>query len=312
METKRLSDCTTKLALDLFGRVQDGQRAGTINRPKVVWLELSGCSGNIISLMNADHPDIGYFLTQMVELVHENSLSAKEGEQAMETLFGALNEEFILIIEGAVTMLDEGRYTIIGNYQGRDITALEAARTFGERATHVLAMGTCASDGGISAASPNPTACIGVQDVLQRPVIRLPGCPCNPAWLLTTLAHILLFGPPELDAFNRPTMIYGITIHDRCPRRSYFDSGIFASHMGDETCLFLVGCRGPVTLTNCPIRRWNQRVNWPVEDDSPCIGCAQFGFPDAMEPFVLYPSNEELTMGQGGILTSFGLEEGMG
>ncbi len=297
METKRSYDCAAKLALDLFGRVQDGLREGTIKRKKLIWLELSGCSGNIISLMNADQPGIGYFLTQMVDLVFENTLSTKEGDQAMETLFGALNDEFILVIEGAVATLDEGRYTIIGKYQGRDITALEAARTFGERATHVLAMGTCASDGGISAAMPNPSACVGVQDILQRPVIRVPGCPCNPSWLLTTLAHILLFGMPELDAFGRPTMIYGITIHDRCQRRSYFDSGIFASRLGEETCLFMVGCRGPVTLTNCPIRRWNERVNWPVQDNSPCIGCAQFGWPDAMEPFVLYPPSTAGTEG---------------
>ena len=311
MGKERLSDCSTRMALDLFSRAQDGLNSGTINRPKVVWLELSGCSGNIISLMNASRPDIGYFLTQMVELVYENSLSAQEGEQAMETLFGVLNEEFILVIEGAVNMRDDGRYTIIGNYQGRDITALEACRTFGERATHVLAMGACASDGGVSAASPNPTTCIGVQDILQRQVIRLPGCPCNPAWLLTTIAHILLFGPPELDAFHRPTMIYGTTIHDRCPRRSFFDRGIFATQLGEETCTFLVGCRGPVTLTDCPIRRWNERVNWPVGADSNCIGCAQFGFPDAMAPFVLYPTDSEIRMSQEGLLTTFA-GEGMG
>ncbi|HWR23015.1 MAG TPA: hydrogenase small subunit [Feifaniaceae bacterium] len=312
MEKKRSSECAARLALDLFGRVRDGLQNGTIIRPKVVWLELSGCSGNIISLMNADRPDIGYFLTQMVELVFENSLSAPEGGRAMDALFGALNEEFILVVEGAVATRDEGIYTVIGSYQGRHITALEACRTFGERASHVVAMGTCASDGGISAAAPNPTSCTGIQDVLQRPVIRLPGCPCNPAWLITTIAHVLLFGPPELDAFGRPTMIYGTTIHDRCPRRSYFDAGTFATRLGEETCLFLVGCRGPVTLADCPIRRWNERVNWPVQDDSPCIGCAQFGFPDAMEPFILYPSDSEISMGQEGILTTFVTEEKMG
>lgn len=312
MGKNNLYDCANRLALDLFGRVQEGLNNGSISRPKVIWLELSGCAGNIISLMNADRPDIGYFLTHMVELVFENSLSAREGEQAMETLFGALDEPFILVTEGAVSMGEEGRYTIIGNYRGRDITALEACRTFGERATYVLAMGACAADGGFSAAAPNPTACVGVQDVLQRPVIRVPGCPCNPAWLLTTMAHIILFGLPELDAFGRPTMVYGTTIHDRCPRRSYFDSGIFATQLGEETCLFLVGCRGPVTLTDCPIRRWNERVSWPVQDDSPCIGCAQFGFPDAMEPFVLYPNDSEIVMGQEGLLTTFVTGEGMG
>ena len=77
-------------------------------------------------------------------------------------------------------------------------------------------------------------------------------------------------------------------IHDRCPRRSYFDQGIFAEKLGDKTCMFKLGCRGPVTRIDCPTRQWNQYVNWPIEVDTPCIGCAQFGFPDLMEPFINY------------------------
>ena len=284
-----LHDCTTRLALDLFGMVQERLAQGTLTKKKLVWLELTGCSGNIISMMNADLPDFGYLITGMVDLVYDNTLSVADGGRAMEELFDVLDDTFILAIEGAVATKSGGRYTIIGKHRGRDITALDAARIFGERAEHVLAVGTCASDGGFSAASPNPGACVGIQDVLKRPVVRLPGCPCHPGWFISTLAHILLYGPPELDAFGRPVMIYGTTIHDRCQRRSYFDSGIFATRLGEPTCLFLVGCRGPVTLTDCPIRRWNQRVNWPVQDDSPCIGCAQFGFPDVMEPFITYP-----------------------
>ena len=52
--------------------------------------------------------------------------------------------------------------------------------------------------------------------------------------------------------------------------------------------MFKMGCRGPITRIDCPVRKWNQYVNWPIEDDTPCIGCAQFGFPDRMEPFISY------------------------
>jgi len=83
-------------------------------------------------------------------------------------------------------------------------------------------------------------------------------------------------------------MFYSITIHDRCPRWSYFDNGIFAEKLGDNTCMFKLGCRGPITPIDCPVRMWNNHVNWPVKCDTPCIGCAQFGFPDAMEPFISY------------------------
>jgi hydrogenase small subunit len=123
---------------------------------------------------------------------------------------------------------------------------------------------------------------------LKRKVIKLPGCPCHPDWFLGTLAHLLLYGQPLLDEFDRPLMFYGTLIHDLCPRRSFFEKGIFAEKLGEKTCMFKLGCRGPVTRVDCPVRQWNDYVNWPIGDDTPCIGCAQFGFPDAMEPFISY------------------------
>ena len=119
-------------------------------------------------------------------------------------------------------------------------------------------------------------------------MIKLPGCPVHPDWFLGTLAHLILYGEPETDNLGRPLMFYSTLIHDRCPRRPFFDRGIFAEKLGDKTCLFKLGCRGPVTRVDCPTRQWNGHVNWPIGDDTPCIGCAQFGFPDAMAPFISY------------------------
>lgn len=93
----------------------------------------------------------------------------------------------------------------------------------GEKAKHVLCVGTCASYGGISAAKPNPSGSKSVKEVLNREVIRLPGCPCHPDWVVGTLAHLVGYGLPELDSQSRPTMFYGATIHDTCTRRGYFD-----------------------------------------------------------------------------------------
>ena len=114
------------------------------------------------------------------------------------------------------------------------------------------------------------------------------GMSLPPRLVLGTLAHILLYGEPELDGRGRPLLFYKETIHDHCTRRYYFDNGIFAAKLGDPECMFKLGCRGPVTRADCPIRKWDQYVNWPVGNGSPCIGCAQFGFPDAMEPFVSF------------------------
>ncbi len=282
------TDCAARITRDLIHTTSSAIQSGKLKKTNLVWLELTGCSGNIISLLDGETPDFKFLAAQMVRFVYDNSLIVKEGEEAAAQLFRVRQTDYILAVEGAVSTKDNGIYNIIGMYQGRYITALEAILLLGEKASHVIAVGTCASDGGFSAAKPNPSKSVSIQSLLSRKVIKLPGCPCNPDWFLGTLAQILLFGEPELDALDRPLLFYGTTIHDRCPRRSYFDKGIYATKLGELTCMFKLGCRGPVTRTDCPIRKWNERVNWPIGDNTPCIGCAQFGFPDKMEPFISY------------------------
>lgn len=281
-------------ASDLFSKVKDEIRNGTLVKKNLVWLELTGCSGNIISLLDGANPDFKYLISQMTDFIYDNSLMAAEGETAMEKLMGITDKEYILAVEGAVATKNNGLYNIIGRWKGESVTALKAIKMLGEKASHVIALGACATHGGVSAAKPNPAGCVSIQSVLNRKVIKLPGCPCHPDWFLGTLAHILLYGEPEVDSRDRPLLFYSALIHDRCPRRSFFDKGIFARKLGEKTCMFKLGCRGPVTRIDCPIRKWNQYVNWPIEDDTPCIGCAQFGFPDQMEPFITYNTTREV------------------
>lgn len=283
-----------KTAQELCYQARRQMQQGVIKKRNLVWLELTGCSGNIISLLDGSNPDFQYLLTNMVNFIFGNSISSAEGNQAMEQLMGVQDEDFILVVEGAIATKNNGLYNIIGNWQDAPLTALRAIQVLGEKATHVIAMGACASHGGVSAARPNPGECISVPEALERKVIVLPGCPCHPDWLMGTLAHILLYGEPELDDRNRPLLFYSTLIHDRCTRRGDFDRGIFAEKLGDKGCMFKLGCRGPVTRTDCPTRQWNGYVNWPVEDDTPCIGCAQFGFPDQMSPFITYTTTREV------------------
>ena len=254
----------------------------------VIWLELNGCSGNIISILNGEDPDFRFFIGQMINLQYNNSLMAAEGDQAYERFLEILDTEFILIAEGAVALKNNGLYNVIGSFRGRAISGARALELAGRYAKYVLALGTCASYGGISAAAPNPSQSISVVDYLDREVIRLPGCPGHPEWLMGTVAHLIYFGKPELDEDKRPILFYGITIHDRCPRRSFFDKQIFAEKLGDPECMLKLGCKGPITRTDCPIVRWNTSDNWPIGVNTPCIGCAEKGFPDAMEPFITF------------------------
>lgn len=103
-----------------------------------------------------------------------------------------------------------------------------------------------------------------------------------------TLLHLALYGEPELEKYGRPKMFYGETIHNRCPRRYFYDQGIFATEIGQKECLYRVGCKGPVTYADCPIRRWNDRYNWPIGCNTPCIGCTEPGYPDLMSPFTAH------------------------
>lgn len=280
-------------ARDLMSKAKEEIERTALIKKNLVWLELTGCSGNIISLLDGANPDFKYLMTSMTNFIYNNSLMAAEGEAAIDQLMNMADKDFILAVEGAVTTKNNGLYNIIGRWKNEPLTALKAIQILGEKASHVIAVGACATHGGVSAAKPNPAECVSVQSVLSRKVIKLPGCPCHPDWFLGTLAHILLYGEPELDSRDRPLLFYSTMIHDRCPRRSYFDKGIFATKLGDKTCMFKLGCRGPVTPVDCPVRQWNDYVNWPIKDDTPCIGCAQFGFPDAMEPFISYDTTRK-------------------
>jgi len=218
--TKTCPEYATRLktASDLFSKVRDEIRSGTLVKKNLVWLELTGCSGNIISLLDGANPDFKYLISEMTNFIYDNSLMATEGEAAMEKLLGITDKEFIIAVEGAVATKNNGLYNVIGRLKGEPITALKAIKMLGEKAAYVIAVGACATHGGPSAAKPNPAECVGIQSVLNRKVIKLPGCPCHPDWFLGTLAHILLYGEPELDNRDRPLLFYSTLIHEKSPR----------------------------------------------------------------------------------------------
>jgi hydrogenase small subunit len=83
----------------------------------------------------------------------------------------------------------------------------------------------------------------------------------------------------EVDDDLRPTAFYGKLIHDQCPRRGQFANKQFAKNFGDPDCLYLLGCKGPITHADCNIRLWNNKTNWCIESGAPCIGCAELKFP---------------------------------
>jgi hydrogenase small subunit len=202
--------------------------------------------------------------------------------------------QYILVVEGAIpTAGNEVAYGSLGETKGKEISMLERVESIAKDAVAVIALGTCASFGGIAAGAPNPAGCIGVGELFRRhniatPLINVPGCPPHPDWFVGTVASVLLAGLPkasEVDEHKRPKTFYGRLIHENCPRRAYFDEGKFAKKFSDPGCLNELGCKGPVTYADCPTRLWNGGVNWCIGSGSPCIGCVEPGFPDQLAPF---------------------------
>jgi len=254
----------------------------------VIWLETSDSGDNNIAFMNTTYPYLQQVFTDMIDLLYSNTFMAAQGTDALDLLFESAEEfqgAFVLIVEGAIPTKDRGIYNVIARTNNGNITALDAVTNLGILAQHVVAVGTCASFGGASSAAPNTTGSVGVGSVLKQEIINVSGCPVNPDWLVGTLAHLLMYGKPELDNLGRPKLFYGNTVHRHCQRRSYFDNNDLAKKLGDVECMFSQGCVGPRTGADCPYRQWIDHVSWPVKVNTPCIGCTNQDFPDASAPF---------------------------
>ena len=263
--------------------------AGEINKLPVVMIETSTCTGDTISLLNIWTPTFSDVLTNITDWRYDWTMMQAQGDVVNEVLletYEKMPNEYIMIVQGSIIQRDNGHYNHVAYENGKLVTGLEIVRRIGLKAKYVVAIGSCATFGGPAAGYPNPTQSTGVQNILpERRVINVSGCPAHPDWTMGTLLHLALYGEPELDKFGRPKLFYGETIHNRCPRRADYDKGIFATEIGQKECLYRVGCKGPVSYADCPIRRWNDRINWPVGCNTPCIGCTEPGYPDLMSPF---------------------------
>ncbi|GAB6063998.1 hydrogenase small subunit [Deferrisoma palaeochoriense] len=258
------------------------EAAAAPDRPPVVWLHFQECTGCSEALLRASHPDVASLLLEVVSLDYHETLMAAAGQQAEEALRHTLEADrgrYLLVVEGAIPTRDAGRFCRVGGK-----TALESLREAAEGAAAVVAVGTCASFGGIPALPPNPTGAAGVAEVLpDAAVVNLPGCPPSPYNLLSVILYYLTFGRlPDRDDRGRPRFAYDRLIHEHCERRPHFDAGRFARAFGDEGhrkgwCLYQLGCKGPITHANCSVQGFNDLGLWPVGVGHPCVGCAEPG-----------------------------------
>ena len=255
-----------------------------IKRPSVIWLHFQECTGCTESLLRATHPTVESLILNLISLDYSETLMAATGNQAEQALHDSVkaNEgKFILVCEGSVPTKDGGIYCKIGSR-----TALDLLNEIAPKSAAIVALGSCASWGGVQSSNPNPTGAKGIGELIKdKPVINLPGCPASPYNLLSTVLYYLTLNKlPELDKKNRPKFAYGRLVHENCERRPHFDAGRFVQEFGDEGhkkgwCLYKLGCKGPETHANCPIQLYGDvgANAWPVGTGHPCFGCTEKG-----------------------------------
>jgi quinone-reactive Ni/Fe-hydrogenase small subunit len=269
-----------RLSPDYEGLVTQGVEQ--LNKIPIIWLELSDCTGNSEAFIKTAHPKVDDLILKYISLDYHELLMAASGEQSENALDDILKNDagrYILMVEGAIPLGLDGKYLRIGP---KGETGLELLKRCAKDAAVILAIGSCALDGGVVAAAPNPTEAVGVAEALGRnDVINLPGCPVNPINIVGTLVHYIMFDElPELDAKNRPLWAYGYRIHDNCERRGHYDLDEFVLEWGDEGakkgwCLFQMGCKGPYADLNCSVVKFNEGTSWPVQVGHGCFACGE-------------------------------------
>ena len=222
-------------------------------------------------------------------------------------------EPFVLVVEGSIPneqLHDEGYWCGFGNNPatGQPMTTSEWLDRLAPKATAIVAVGTCATYGGIHAMAGNPTGAMGVPDYLGWewkskagiPIVCVPGCPIQPDNLSETLTYLLYMATDQapmipLDEALRPTWLFGKTVHEGCDRAGYYEQGDFATEYGSPKCIVKLGCWGPVVKCNVPKRGWMNGMGGCPNVGGICIGCTMPGFPDKFMPFMDEPPGGKLS-----------------
>ncbi len=254
-------------------------------RTPVLWLHGLECTCCSESFIRSSHPLAKDVVLSMLSLDYDDTLMASAGFQAeaiMEETIRQYKGRYILAVEGNPPLNEDGMYCIVG---GKPF--VERLRYAAKDCAAVIAWGSCASWGCVQAAKPNPTKATPVHKViLDKPVIKVPGCPPIAEVMTAVITYMLTFDRlPDLDSQGRPKMFYGQRIHDKCYRRPHFDAGQFVEQWDDEAarkgyCLYKMGCKGPTTYNACSTVKWNEGVSFPIQSGHGCIGCSEDGFWD--------------------------------
>ena len=254
-------------------------------RVPVIWEHFQECTCCSESFIRSDHPIVSDIILDKISLDYTLTLMAASGHQAEAAKQATMEKykgEYILCVEGSVPMGDDGNYCCIGGRSAKDLL-IEAA----EGAKAIIAWGSCATNGCVQSAKPNPTKATPIHKIIKnKPIVKVPGCPPIGEVMAGVIVHLVTFGRlPELDRIGRPKAFYAKRVHDSCYRRPYYDAGLFAESFDDQNakdgyCLYKLGCKGPMTYNSCGTIKWNNGVSYPIQSGHGCIGCSENNFWD--------------------------------
>jgi hydrogenase small subunit len=283
-----------------------------------LWINGGSCTGCTESMAQVDSPDVATIVLDYLAFDYFETIMAAAGHDAEKNIEHTVEKGgYIVVYEGSVMAGFDGWAMTAGGV-GEENKGTAILEKVASNALAVIAVGSCAVDGGWVKAHPNPAGATGVQAWLSKkgiktPVVNLPTCPVNPEWVVAMVVQLLLVADRDVAKFVEltdwvtrtykdevtdlnvdlllPAGLFGQSIHDNCPRRGHFENGEFVTEFGTKEealgyCLYKVGCKGPQTFTQCPVTRWNSRVSWCVEAGSPCIGCGGLNWVDNNAPFL--------------------------
>jgi hydrogenase small subunit len=288
----------------------------------VLWLTAGlSCDGDTVSITAATLPSLEDLVLGAIPglpkvRLHNQVLSYENGADFLKTFRDAAEgrlDPFVLVVEGSIPNEDlneEGYWAAFGTdpSTGQPIRTTDWLDQLALHATAVVAVGTCATYGGIHGMAGNPTGAMGVPDHLgwsyrskaDIPIVCVPGCPVQPDNFMETILYLLyqlcgLAPPIPLDSALRPTWLFAQTVHEGCDRGGYYEQADFAAEYGSRKCIVKLGCWGPVVLCNVPKRGWMDGIGGCPNVGGICIGCTMPGFPDKFMPFMEEPPGAKMS-----------------
>jgi NiFe hydrogenase small subunit HydA len=286
-------------------------------RLNLLWLQSGGCGGCTLSLIGAESPDLLTVLDIAgIDLAWHPSLSEATGFEFHDLLARMISGEMpldILCLEGSVIRgpRGTGRFHMLS---GSDRPMQDLIAELAPLARDVIAVGTCAAYGGITAAGDNPSeACGLVYDGRDPggllgagfragsglPVINVSGCPVHPGWVVETLLQLArgTLAEADLDSIGRPRFYADHLVHHGCTRNEFYEFKASAQNLCEMGCLMEhLGCMGTQVHADCNIRLWNGEGSC-TRGGYPCISCTEPGFEEQDHAFTVTPKRAGIPLG---------------